>query len=110
MDTTKFTGQGWDQLEKRVDSLVEAFIDEKNLPGMTVAVTKQGQLYLSKGYGSALVDGTRKLPLKPCMRSRIGSVTKAVVTGPSGFQLMKSKNIDPKSTKLWSERIVRRYL
>jgi CubicO group peptidase (beta-lactamase class C family) len=71
---------------------------------MTVAVTKKGQLYLRKGYGSALVDGTRKLPMKPCMRKRIGSVTKAVVTGPSGFQLMKSKNIDPKSTKLYGPK------
>ena len=97
MNTPKSTGEGWDQLEEKVDSLVEAFIEEKNLPGMTVAVTKEGRLLLSKGYGSALVDGTRKLPMKPCLRSRIGSVTKAVVTGPSGFQLMKSKNIDPKS-------------
>ena len=104
MDTTKFTGQGWDQLEKRVDSLVEAFIDEKNLPGMTVAVTKQGQLYLSKGYGSALVDGTRKLPMQPSPRSETGSVAKAVLTGPAGFQLMKSKNIDPKSTKLYGPK------
>jgi len=70
---------------------------------MTVAVTKEGRLLLSKGYGYALVDGTRKLPMKPCLRSRIGSVTKAVVTGPSGFQLMKSENI-PKSTKLYGPK------
>ena len=95
------TGKGWGQLEEKVDSFVAALFEEKSLPGMTVAVTKEGRLLLSKGYGCALVDGTRKLPMKPCSRSKIGSVTKAVVTGPSGYQLMKSKKIDPKSTKLY---------
>lgn len=100
MNTPK-SGDGWNQLEKTVDSLVEALIEEKRLPGMTVAVTKGGRLLLSKGYGYALVDGTRKLPMKPCSRTKIGSVTKAAITGPSGYQLMKSKNIDPKSTRVY---------
>ncbi len=104
MNTLKSTGVAWDQLEEKVDSLVEAFIEEKSLPGMTVAVTKGGRLILSKGYGYALVDETRKLPMKPCTRSKIGSVTKAVVTGPSGYQLMKSKNIDPKSQRLYGPK------
>ena len=72
MNTPKSTGEGWDTLEEKVDSLVEALIEEKSLPGMTVAVTKEGRLLLSKGYGSALVDGTRKLPMKPCSRSESG--------------------------------------
>ena len=67
MNTPKSTGEAWDKLEEKVDSLVEALIEEKNLPGMTVAVTKEGRLLLSKGYGYALVDGTRKLPMKPCI-------------------------------------------
>ena len=71
---------------------------------MTVAVTQGGRLLLSKAYGYALVDGTRKLPMKPCHRCRFGSACKALVTGPSGFQLMKSKGIDPKSTKLYGSR------
>lgn len=98
------TGKAWDQLEEKVDSFVAALFEEKSLPGITVALTKEGRLLLSKGYGYALVDGTRKLPMKPCSRSEIGSVTKAVVTGPAGFQLMKSKNIDPKSTKLYGPK------
>ena len=104
MSTLESTGKAWGQLEEKVDSLVEVLFDEKSLPGMTVAVTKEGRLLLSKGYGSALVDGTRKLPMKPCMRSRDGSVTKAAVTGPSGFQLMKAKNIDPKSQRLYGPK------
>jgi CubicO group peptidase (beta-lactamase class C family) len=104
MSTLTSTGQGWKTLEETVDSLVKALIEEQNLPGMTVAVTKEGRLLLSKGYGYALIDAPRKLPMKPCMRSKIGSVTKAVVTGPSAFQLMKSKNIDPKSQKLYGPK------
>ena len=104
MNTLASTGEAWDQLEEKVDSLVKALFDETNFPGMTVAVTKGGRLLLSKGYGYALVDGTRKLPMKPCSRTKIGSVTKAVVTGPSGFQLMKSKNIDPESQKLYGPK------
>ncbi len=104
MNTPKSTGEAWDKLEEKVDSLVEALVEEKTLPGMTVAVTKEGRLLLSKGYGSALVEGTRKLPMKPCSRSETGSVAKAVVTGPAGFRLMKSKKIDPKSTKLYGPK------
>lgn len=104
MNTPKSTGEAWDKLGEKVDSFVEALIEEKNLPGMTVAVTKGGRLLVSLGYGYALVDGTRKLPMKPCSRSETGSVAKAVVTGPSGFQLMKLKNIDPKSTKLYGPK------
>src|SRR4028119_1194266 len=103
MNAPQSKGEAWPELEEKVDSLVEALIAKNNLPGMTVAVTKEGRLLLSKGYGYALVDGTRKLPMKPCLRSRIGSVTKAVVTGPSGFQLMKSENI-PKSTRLYGPK------
>jgi CubicO group peptidase (beta-lactamase class C family) len=104
MNTLQSTGEAWPALEEKVDSFVEALIAKNSLPGMTVAVTKEGRLLLSKGYGYAFVDGTRKLPMKPCHRSRIGSVTKAVVTGPSGFQLMKSKKIAPKSTKLYGPK------
>jgi CubicO group peptidase (beta-lactamase class C family) len=104
MNTPQSTGEAWPALEQKVDSLVEALIAKNNLPGMTVAVTKEGRLLLSKGYGYALVDGTRKLPMKPCLRSRIGSVTKCTETGPAAFQLMKSKNIDPKSTTLYGPK------
>jgi photosystem II stability/assembly factor-like uncharacterized protein len=63
MNTLKSTGEAWDKLEEKVDSLVMALIEEKSLPGMTVAVTKEGRLLLSKGYGgsSALNRGEAHL-------------------------------------------------
>jgi CubicO group peptidase (beta-lactamase class C family) len=104
MNTLPSTGQAWPELEEKVDSLVEALITKNQLPGMTIAVTKEGRLLLSKGYGYALVDGTRKLPMKPCHRCRFGSACKPLVTGSSGFQLTKSEGIDRKSTKLYGPK------
>ena len=49
MNKLESTGEAWGQLEEKVDSLVEAFIEEKSLPGMTVAVTKQGRLLPIEG-------------------------------------------------------------
>lgn len=59
MKTPKSTGMAWYQL------------DGKGLPGMTVAVTKEGRLILSNGYGHALVEGARRLTMKPCSRSKV---------------------------------------
>jgi hypothetical protein len=44
MNTLPSTGQAWPELEEKVDSFVEALIAKNNLPGMTVAVTKEGRL------------------------------------------------------------------
>lgn len=96
------TGYAWSDLEPKVDNLVEALMKEEKLPGMTVAVTKNGRLILAKGYG--LANTSTHEGMEPFMRIRIGSVTKAVITGPSGFQLMKSKNIDPKSQRLYGSK------
>jgi CubicO group peptidase (beta-lactamase class C family) len=98
------SGLAWAKLAKKVDALVAAVMAKENLPGVSVAVTKAGRLILSKGYGFALVDGKRTLPLRPCARLLIGSSTKATITGPSGYQLMKSQNIDPKTTKLYGAK------
>ncbi|MBC8069350.1 MAG: serine hydrolase [Deltaproteobacteria bacterium] len=93
------TGSTAPGIEDEIDAHVEGLIEELNLPGVSVAVTRGGKLMLSKSYGYA--NTSTKLPLKTDMSIRIGSVTKAVVTGPAAFQLMKSKGIDPKTKKLY---------
>ena len=92
-------GYAWKNLENKVDTLVKDLVESENLPGVTVAVTKNGRLILSKGYGWA--NTTTKKAMEPFMRSRIGSVGKAAVTGPSAWRLMKEKGIDPVQTKLY---------
>lgn len=87
--------------EQQVDALVEPYIASNNLPGMTVAVSHQGRLILSKGYGQAKVDGPVPVPMTASMRSRIGSVTKAAVTGPAAFGLLQDKGINPETRTLY---------
>ena len=93
------SGYAWSSLEPKVDAVVKELMQAKNLPGMTVAVTKNGQLVLTKGYGWA--NAQTKQLMEPFMSSRIGSVTKAVVTGPAGWQLMRAKGINPHQQKLY---------
>ena len=96
-------GSAWPQLETLVDSNIESAREANQIPGMTVALTKNGRLVLSKGYGYMLLPGNKASPMKPDLRTRIGSVSKAVVTGPSAFKMMKQKGIDPKTKKLYGK-------
>lgn len=99
-------GTGWKSLELQVDALVGDLMSttESKMPGLTVAVTQRGRLVLTKGYGKAKA-GSQK-PMAHYMRSRIGSVTKAVVTGPSAFRAMETRTppIDPKTTAVWGPK------
>ncbi|MGD1857520.1 MAG: serine hydrolase domain-containing protein [Leptolyngbyaceae cyanobacterium] len=93
------SGLAWRTLEPQIDTLVQDLMQQQDLPGMTVSVTQQGRLIFSKGYGWANVQ--TKQAMEPFMSSRIGSVTKAVVTGPAGWQLMRDKGINPQQQKLY---------
>jgi CubicO group peptidase (beta-lactamase class C family) len=92
-------GQGWPALAAHVDAQVRDFMAKNKLPGMTVAVTKDGRLILSKGYGYA--NTSTRTTMQPHHRSRIGSVTKAVITGPAAFKVMKDKKVDPATKALY---------
>lgn len=96
---TPISGIGWGALVTRVDPLIAEYVRAKGLPGMTVAATRQGRLLLSRGYGFANTATLRAM--LPFMRSRIGSVTKAVITGPAGVQLMREHGLDPATTRLY---------
>lgn len=99
VDETPSAGGGWGPLVARVDALVLAYMRERQIPGMTVAVAVQGRLVLSRSYGYADVASGRAM--LPSTRSRIGSVTKAVITGPAGFELLRELGRDPATTKLY---------
>lgn len=93
------SGYAWPSLGSKVDAFVKELMQAEKLPGMTVAVTKNGRLILTKGYGWANIE--TKQPMEPFMSSLIGSVTKAVVTGPVGWQLMRAKGMKPQQQKLY---------
>jgi CubicO group peptidase (beta-lactamase class C family) len=96
------SGHAWPRLGTKVDNMVKDFMADKKLPGMTVAVSKEGRLILSKGYGWA--HRQRLITMEWDTRVKIGSVTKALVTGPAGWQLMKSKGIDSDTQTLYGPR------
>jgi CubicO group peptidase (beta-lactamase class C family) len=86
------TPPGAQQLEQKVDSVVGPYMAKYGVPGLNVAVSKGGKLILTKGYGQAGAAGGQSLPMRADMRTRIGSVTKAVMTGPATWELLKAHN------------------
>lgn len=94
------SGSGWSGMKTKVDKHVRDMIKENNLPGMTVAVTKDGRLIYSMGYGYSK-KGSKAVVMNRDTRIRIGSLTKAAITGPAAWQLMKDKGINPQTQTLY---------
>ncbi len=82
---------GAQQLEKNVDQVVNSFMSQRGVPGLNVAISKNGKLILTKGYGLARATGGQTLPMRADHRMRIGSSTKAIMTGPSAWELLKAE-------------------
>lgn len=59
-----------------LDSLVSGFLDELNVVGASLAVTKDGKLVFSKGYG--YIDKNEKIAVEPYHRFRIASISKLI--------------------------------
>lgn len=62
------------ELEKLADSLSNIFLEKDLVPGMTVAIAKNGEILFARGYGEA--DLELKVPSSPETVYRIGSITK----------------------------------
>lgn len=86
-------GQDLSQQVKQADSLVQAFFDEKNLPGMSVSVYLGDGMIFSKGYGYSNV--AEQIPVNPSLtKFRIGSVSKTLTSVGMGV-LMQEGKLDP---------------
>jgi CubicO group peptidase (beta-lactamase class C family) len=63
------------EMEAFVDDFVTAQLEEHHIPGITVSVVKDGELFFAKGYGYADLDG--QVPVDPERTLfRLGSVSK----------------------------------
>ncbi|MGV3541268.1 MAG: serine hydrolase domain-containing protein [Rufibacter sp.] len=60
----------------QVDSAVHAFMRQHQVPGVAVAITKDGRLVHVKGYGYADVEAQE--PVKPTSLFRIASISKPI--------------------------------
>ncbi|MFN2439079.1 MAG: serine hydrolase domain-containing protein [Chitinophagaceae bacterium] len=63
-----------DSLEKKLDSLVPLILKEYKVPGVSLAVIRDGKVFWTKGYGMA--DKEKKIPVSSITRFNIGSVSK----------------------------------
>lgn len=61
-------------LEKRVDDFVAAEMQKQRIPGVSLAVVRNGEIILAKGYGFANVE--HQVPVKPETIFQSGSVGK----------------------------------
>ena len=94
-------GNAWQSLEQAIGPVVDELMTLNSIPGLTLAVTRDGKLLLEKGYGRVRIDGGRELPAGPNSRFKIGSVSKACITGPAGFQAMAARQLNPATTRLY---------
>ena len=90
------SGFGPAGLSNVIDPQIEALRQAEGIVGLTVAVTRDGRLLYSKGFGLARKagDSPGTHPMRHDHRTRIGSVSKAVVTGPSAWQALAENGRD----------------
>lgn len=60
------------------DRLMRDFVHENELPGATLAVSKDGRLVYARAFGWADATAEEKQPMKPDSRMRIASISKPV--------------------------------
>jgi N-acyl-D-amino-acid deacylase len=68
------------------DELMETFVRENEVPGVALAVAKDGRLVYARGFGYA--DPDSKLPVQPRSRFRIASISKPI-TAAAILRLME---------------------
>ena len=73
---SQFTGKGHEAIEADIDALIMNRMVQWQVPGMTVAVTKQGRLVYNKGFGFA--NFANKTDMHFNHRTRLGSVSKVM--------------------------------
>ncbi|WP_438028273.1 serine hydrolase [Sorangium sp. So ce233] len=71
-------GSGHSTIADQVDARAMDVLRRYRLPGLGVAVSKNGRVVLEKGYGFS--DFTTQTRMEPGMRCRMGSVSKVITT------------------------------
>lgn len=73
--TVPDSGKSHPSIEAEIDRLVRELMADK-VPGMTVALSKNGRMVFNKAYGYS--NYKTKAPMRPFHRTRIGSVSKVI--------------------------------
>lgn len=102
-------GHGPSALSSAIDGDIGTVLQDLGIVGMTVAVTRDGRLIYSKGFGLArrAEDGAGgDVLMQPTHRTRIGSVSKAIISGPATYQALSERGFDPKSKKIYGNNSI----
>ncbi len=92
-------GPAWPEVQDDLDQLASALINNNILAGVSISASKDGQLVVSRAYGSANTE--EDIPLEPDMQLFLGSTTKALIAGPATFQAMEDVGFEPATTLLY---------
>ena len=88
--------QDYSKSIEKADAIVKQFVADKNIPGMSISVYKDGNIIWSKGFGYA--DVQNKVPVNPSKTLfRIGSVSKTLAANTMGVLIQEGK-LNPDAT------------
>ncbi len=88
--------QDYSKSIEKADAIVKQFVADKNIPGMSISVYKDGNIVWSKGFGYA--DVQNKIPVNPSKTLfRIGSVSKTLAANAMGVLIQEGK-LNPDAT------------
>jgi CubicO group peptidase (beta-lactamase class C family) len=94
-------GGGHPILKQLIDPHIDQAMDDANIVGLTVAVTRNNKLLLGYGYGAAMKSGIKVTPMTAWKRTPIGSTGKALISGPMTWELLVKKGLNPEETRLY---------
>lgn len=77
-------------IQEQIDAAVQREMTAQNIPGLALAIVKNGTIAFSKGYG--LADRERNIAMTPATRFQIASTSKAV-TAVAVMQLVEEGRI-----------------
>ncbi|WP_298837945.1 serine hydrolase [uncultured Roseobacter sp.] len=93
-------------LTSGIDGEINALMQEGGIIGLTVAVTQGGRLVYTKGFGRSRRSedaGGGIHVMQHDDRTRQGSVSKAVVSGPALYKAMLDRGMDPATTRVYGQ-------
>jgi CubicO group peptidase (beta-lactamase class C family) len=81
-----------DPFERELEPLIRTFIRQQQIPGLSIAIVKDGQVVYAKGFGWRSLD-RRKGPVTPLTVFHMASIVKPF-TATAVLQLVEQKKID----------------
>ena len=85
-------GQQGNDIDQKAHALVEAFVKNQNVPGLSATVYHKGEIVWSEGFGYANLE--HEVPVIPeKTKFRIGSVSKTLTASALG-RLMDTRTVD----------------